>query len=148
MDALYRHSHSTYEALEHSASTEHVGDQELRIYRGSVTKLWKTLNISMGYYSDVFTALEHNSCITRIQQGGRNVDSIIVLHGPPAWESWTTEGLQEPLTQPKPTDILSQRVEDLERRLGRLNIVEALANHEERLTALEKPKTRGKADKA
>jgi hypothetical protein len=151
--ALQRHSISVYEAMMQSSKEEPVGDEVFIVYRGSVVNLFKNLSIGFSYYTPVFRLLEDSGCVTKLQQGARGVDTIYVLHRPPTEEDEPVESSSRPLTRPTEFDTLTQRVENLERRLGGIDIVRALAELQESVDRLSngsqtKPNRRGKADKA
>jgi hypothetical protein len=150
--ALARHSLSLYEALLQSSEQEDVGGMQLDVYRGSLVNTFKTLGIGMGYYSSAMRNLEDQGCVTKLQQGAKGVDTVIVLHHPPD-EDAPKKSSRQPLTPPPDFANLSQRVEDIQKSLGGLNIVEALADIQRQVTELSeripaKPKPKGKADKA
>jgi len=135
--------------MKQSSLEEPVGNETFEVYRGSVVELFKKLHISFTYYSRIFRALEGNGCITQLQKGARGVDSIYVLHYPPMGEDWDEESSTRPLTRHSEFDTLTQRVENLEKRLGGLDIVNALADIQSQVDTLSKsiPETKRKGGK-
>lgn len=148
--AVQRHSLSIYEAMLQASKLETVSGAEFAVYRGSVVNLFKDLGIGFSYYTKAFRLLEDSGCITKVQQGARGVDTIYVLHRAPTDEDEAAESSSRPLTRHSEFDTLSQRVTNIEQRLGGLDIGKALADLQESVDRLsngshDKPTPRGKA---
>lgn len=109
------------------------------IFEGKVAALYDTLGISRTYYSRMMEVLQENGSIEYIQKGTRHYQSRIRMHAEPTPEE--IEAYTD-LTRVIPASRVSgrnldSRVSQIERRLGSLDVVEALANMESRLRTLE-----------
>jgi hypothetical protein len=114
----FKHANALFQALKANADSD-------GFFEGSVTQLWMKLKISNSYYSPTFTALEKKGCIERIDRGSRNYGSKIAVKLAPTADDWNEVGGH--LTTRAASARLSQRVEDIEQRLGGLDIGLALA---------------------
>jgi hypothetical protein len=132
-ETLMRHSQALYHALNELAKPEQVQGVMLTVFRGQMTHVFDSLNISRSYYTPIRTLLVENDCILIVQRGSRSVESIIVLQQEPSPEGMT----MPPLTGRSHAAKVSARLDNLEERLGGLDIVKAFDNHEKRLKALE-----------
>jgi hypothetical protein len=134
---VFHHAHKFYTALDERAKDE-LWDNgaQVRVFRGKVTIIFRSLEISQSYYGRVKTGLTESGCISFAQVGSRGKPSAIILHHPPLAEEFALrEG--RPLTKTVEAAMLSQRMEGIENRLGGMNVVEALANVESRLRDLD-----------
>jgi len=144
---VLEHAHTFYSALTDQAKLEPVADntpgspepvKELLVFRGKLQDVWAAAGISQAYYSNIRKLLRENGCITVVQQGTRNVPTIMVLNHPPPEGAKIPE---EPLTARPTFAILDRRVEALESWrdtfAGGINIAEALRNMELRIASLE-----------
>lgn len=132
-DTLYLHIFAFYKELDERSSFEEVaGTKDVRIFRGSITRIYNALGISRSYYSKVRNALIEMGCLTILSQGNRAEGTAIVLHRAPTDEDFR-QWKDRPLTKAVDAAILSQRVGDIEKRLGGLDVVNALIDFEERI---------------
>lgn len=135
-DTFIQHCETVYRALTERAT---VKDGQL-VFVGKLTDAFKSTGLSMTYYGPVFKTLEDTGAILKIQQGGRNLDSILCLQGIPS--EWP-EGLgwkgknSKPLTDESRYGTLLLEVEEIKQSLGGINIVSVLLDFEQRLKALE-----------
>lgn len=119
----FRHGLVLYEKMLELSSE----DDGFTVYRGSLTQLFDATGFSRAYYTDVFQRLEDCGSIAKLQRGGRNADTVIVLRQAPTLESWNgTPTATSHLTPRGPSAILEQQVRDLVQLLGGMNIVQAL----------------------
>jgi hypothetical protein len=129
---LLKHATALYHALDAAATTETVNGTDGRVFRGSITRLFRDLDISQSYYSEVRKGLIRGENITIMRQGSKNADSIIVLHKEPDEESlMTVEALG--LTSDAEAAMVFQELKDLKRLIGMISIPDALVNIERRL---------------
>ena len=132
MARLLDHATALYRALDAAATTETVDGSEARVFRGSIVKVFRSLDISQYYYSEVRKGLIDSDSITIVKQGSRNVESVIVLHKEPSESSLLTmETLG--LTSDAEAAIVYQELRDLKRLIGSISIPDALVNIERRL---------------
>ena len=110
---------------DHSKIEEHEG-LELRIWRGKLVKTVLSLGVPDGTYKRVMDQLATLGCIEQMERGYRgNFPTTIVLIKPPTadiWENSASGGL----TRGTSPGILEARIDDLARRLGTINIPQAL----------------------
>ncbi len=105
------------------------------LFTGSITATFRNLGISNGNYTIVTRLLNGIGAITCLQRGARSLPSIYRIGKRP-----TPEELSSVTLTSKPradTVLLEQRLADMEKRIGRLDIVLALANIETRVGDLE-----------
>jgi hypothetical protein len=133
----FEHATDFFEALNAAATTESVNGKNVRVFRGSVVEVFRSLGISQAHYSEVRAGLINSECVTIIQQGARGVQSIVVLHHPPV-ENGFGAPKDNVLTKDSEAAILIQQLNDVKRLIGSINIPEALINFEQRLTELDK----------
>ena len=132
MKALHQRALDLYDILDRHA-TEEEGQ---KVFRGSITQAFRELEISQSHYSNVQKLLVAAGAIELVQRGARGIPSVFVLHGKPEAETFSPI----PLTGvPKPDMFaLAQAVKDIQRQIGGLDIVRALADLEKRVGKLEK----------
>jgi hypothetical protein len=134
---VFHHAHKFYTALDERATDEvWENGAKVRVFRGKVTIIFRSLEISQSYYGRVKTALTESGCISFAQVGSRGTPSTILLHHPPSSEEFALRE-ERPLTKNVEAAMLSQRMDGIENRLGGLNVVEAFANVEGRLRDLD-----------
>lgn len=126
---LFEHAESLYTRL--------AKDAVDGIFTGSMVQAFRDIGVSQAYYSRIYRTLEEIGSIELLQSGrGGRQPSIIKLHHAP--ESANFEAAYDKaLTNPTPLDTLRQRVHNVEGRLPSIDISSALADHEQRLKALE-----------
>ncbi len=104
-------------------------------YSGSITKTYRDLGLANGNYTAITRLLLGVGAITCEQRGARNIESIYKVDERPTLEELSSVTLT---TRPKADTVLyEQRLADLDKRIGRLDIVKALANLESRVSKLE-----------
>ncbi|HEY1248822.1 MAG TPA: hypothetical protein VGE97_07545 [Nitrososphaera sp.] len=125
-----------YRALDAAATTEQLNGHDERVFRGSIVKVFRSLDISQSRYTEVRRTLLDNDAITILQRGSRNNPSIIVLNGEPDVSSIVTlESLG--LTTPAEAGIVFQELRDLKRRIGSIHIPDALVHIQRELQELD-----------
>lgn len=136
VEAVYHHLQELYGELESQSAIEEMDGVKLRVFKGSIVAAYRNCGIPQSYYSDVRKALTGMGCITILRQGARAKPTVIVLHKSPELSDYEVVRHSE-LTPRLDPAIVAQRVDDLMKQLGGINIVEAFRNHEERLRELE-----------
>ena len=112
-----------------------VEEEGERLFRGSIVAAYDELKISHSHYSNVQKLLVNSGAIELIQRGARGIQSVYQLHGRPDSEELRNVHLTKPGRLD--TVALEQRVADIQRQIGGLDIVAALADLEKRLGVLE-----------
>ena len=132
MVKLLEHATALYRALDAAATTETVNGKETRVFRGSIVRTFRSLEIPNSRYSEVRKGLIDSDSITIVRRGSKSAESIIVLHREPDDESIVTlENLG--LTNAAEAAIVFQELQDLRRLIGSISIPDALVNIERRL---------------
>lgn len=139
-----QHLEKVYKALEERATMKvlHLDDvsrQEL-VFVGGITEVYQSTGISQAYYGPIFNALDEAGAILRVQRGGKNVDTVIVLRGlPEVWpeELITSVTAKKDLTNANQYATVMAEIQKLRESLGGLSIVEVLFDFESRIAALE-----------
>jgi len=142
MNTDFKYTLEFYRLLESNAEREIFDGVELTVYRGALTKLFKGLGVSQSYYSRVTVALKSLGCITLLKRGARGVDSIVAVHHPPDEMEFLIHH-STPLTHSPQAAKVTDRLADLEKRLGGLDVVEAIANLDRRVKVLERREKSG-----
>jgi hypothetical protein len=130
---LFQHAESFYDALDERAKDE-VWNNELhvRVFRGRVSTIFRSLGISQTYYGRVKSGLVESGCVTFNKTGSRSQESEVLLHHRPIEvEFLRRQG--RPLTKSLELAIVTQRLGGIETLVGGINVVEALAELESRL---------------
>jgi hypothetical protein len=102
------------------------------VYVGSITKLFDELRLPQAYYSRITQQLKKLGYAEQIERGAPGRPSVWKLWHRPDPDTWKLLYVRrgEGLTPPPGRDTLtsvSNRVEALEKRLGGLNVVTAIA---------------------
>ncbi len=105
-------------------------------FHGSITALFHELGTSNGRYSAITGLLQTLGAITCLQRGARGIESIYSLGGRPTEEDFASVPLTSKAN--RATLLVQQQINDIDTRVGRLNVVEALANLEARISKLER----------
>lgn len=136
-EIVKNHALEFYRELEKRADANEFG---IPVFEGQVTKVMHYLGISSRWYSPIIRLLRECEAITLIQRGTRYQPTVIVLRGEPTDEKISEKGLT---TAGPPATLVAR----LESRIAALeswrvstngfNLVEAMANHELRLSQLE-----------
>lgn len=143
--ALERHTRALYDRLVELGKPDPELDGAL-IVSTRLTLLHRELDIPAAYYAKIRAILfdGYDPCVVMLQRGGTGNPSVVALRHPPSEEIFTEEGL----TSARARDTVSseaQRIQKLEAwrdslspaEENRLNVVEALRNHELRIATLE-----------
>jgi hypothetical protein len=133
LDKIFEVSSSFYDELHKQAKPEEVNGEQTPVFRGSMTKVWHQVSNSQSYYVPVQDFLRSYGYMTILQRGSRGKDSVIVFHGRP--NRADLDGLD--LTALSEPAKLKAEIEEIQKRLGGIDIVEAFANVEGRLKELE-----------
>ena len=137
-DTFVQHCITVYNALDEVATTKvTISGEEARIFTGKITEIFKATKIARTYYSPILKSLERHGALLKLQRGGRNQDTVYALQGLPS--EWDVDGWNDStgLTKVSTYAMLTAEVESLKSQLGGFNVVEALAEVEKRLVALE-----------
>lgn len=140
-ETFIQHCITMYNALNDRARTQDLeSGVKARIFAGSYSEVWESTGISRTYYTSIRNALERHDAIQILQRGGRGADTVIVLNDlPKRWDvSGWLDGTDKDLTPRPDYAMLEARVEALEKLLGGINVVVALAEFESRVVNLEK----------
>lgn len=132
--AVFRHSQSLYDALDARSTVEIVRDTPIKVFRGSITEIYRQTGISQSYYSKVTKALADNGCITYLQRGGRGLETVVALHHPPLEHEWNVP--QTSLMERGAFGILTQRLNNIDESLGGLDVKKALVDLQTQVTTL------------
>lgn len=123
-----------YARMEEEASEDNV-------WVGKIVETCKSLNIPAGGYNRAMNALRKLGCVDLLARGtGGDRQSAIRLIRPPTpdvWEDGFVNSRDATLTRGPSLDMLRQEVRDMHKQLGGINLIEALAQVEERLVRLE-----------
>lgn len=140
-DTLLRYCQSVYDALAENAKP--TPDYDL-LWSGKIIELYAGLGISNAHYGRIMDTLYEIGSVEQVRRGARGVTTLIALHERPA----NLDGVRgfggSDLTKPSASDILSQRVEVLERRLAGIDLKVALKDIHDRLSEVE---SKGKTTK-
>jgi len=128
-ETFARHIIAVYNYFDEDSTLIDTGEV---IWIGNVSEAFKELGISGSYYSLIFRILYDNGYVSQVDRGGRDKPTTLLLHFKPEIETLllTTTGL--PATIP-----LVERIGQLERNTGEMNLVEALKVLDQRVSALE-----------
>lgn len=114
---------------------------EVSVYRGKLTKLFNSLEISNTYYTPIRRVLIASGSIAIVKRGaGGNPSEVRLYHPPPTAEKISSEGLTARRNLATVCLELEQRIKRLEgwrESQGGIDTKEALRNHENRLRRLE-----------
>lgn len=140
-DTFVQHCITMYTALDDRAYMKDLDSGgQARIFVGSYNEAFESTGISRTYYSGIRNALERHNAIQILQRGARSVDTVIALHGlPDKWDidGWN-DGQDKRLTKRADYAMLEARIEELEKSLGGIDVVAALAEFEKRVVNLER----------
>lgn len=137
MSKLLEHATALYHALDAAATTETLDGEDTRVFRGSIVRVYRSLDISQAHYSEVRRGLLEANCMTILQRGSKHNPTVIVLHKEPdesSMVSYETLGLTNEVS----AGIVLQELRDMRRRIGSIMIPDALINIERRLQELDK----------
>lgn len=143
MNSEYNAALKFYQELHEKSTEEEIDGIKTRIFRGGLVEVFRTLRISQSYYSKSVDSLKALGCLTLIRRGARSSPSVVALHHAPDEIEWMLRRDVGDLTGSPEGAKLLQRLSDVEKLLGGINVVSALRDVEDRLKALER-KTGGK----
>jgi hypothetical protein len=116
-----------YSLFEDNAIYEEVDDSRLLVWRGRLTHATKEVSIPDGVYKRVMNQLRALGCIEQVEQGRGSLPTVIILFNPPTMDVWQDEIIsRQGLTHRDESAILRARLDDMDKRLGGLDIVQAL----------------------
>lgn len=119
----------------YDSMAEHAKESDDGHFHGSITAVFRELGSSNSSYTPITRLLLSTGAITCLQRGARAIESVYALGERPTEEELLSVALT---TKAKPdTLLLQQQVNDIDKRIGRLDIVEALASLEARVSKLE-----------
>lgn len=142
-EKVFEVSLAYYDTLKKLARQENIDGAKLPVFRGSLMQVWRDVSPSQSYWTPVMTFLRDYGYISLLQRGSRGRESVVVFHKRPQ----RAEISQLDLTEQGEAATIREELRDIQKRLGGLDIVEALRNVEERLQVLE-GEANGKATKA
>jgi hypothetical protein len=143
--ALERHTRAFYDGLELLGKDDpEIGGL---VVETRLSYLFQELEIPSTYYARIRVILFGGAdpCVIMLRRGTHGNPSVVVLRHPPSAELFADEGLTQARSAATVFLDATKRVEKLEAWRdsltpadeNRLNVVEALRNHETRLAALE-----------
>ena len=131
---LFQHTAALYDAMIKHSDSE---DGETGTFTGSKVEMFRSINVSQGYYSQLFNSLEELGCIETIVNGrGGGRPSQVKLYHPPALNEFQ-KIYTKSLTNPSPLDTVRQRVSNIEGRLPQVDLAGVLTDFETRISDLE-----------
>jgi hypothetical protein len=109
-------------------------------FTGSVVEVYRTLGISNQYYKQILQGLVESGAIEHVQRGHHKRPTIYkILKKPTKTELAKIDFLTPKTRRAKVDDSeILRRLNELERRVGKVDVIAALTNLEKRITALEK----------
>lgn len=116
---LFQHCVKLYELMEQHAKDTSDG----KIYVGTLTNLIAEMNLSASYHTKIVNRLKAMGSIIMIKRGSGAAKSVWGLYTPPtisAFRDTDETGDIKTHRQHKQTDIQTQRINDLGRRLSKL----------------------------
>ena len=111
------------------------------VWEGYTTHLMADLKIPIPYYGKILDALQRMGCATQLQRGGGTSPSRWVVHKAPTLDGYIEvkpqlggmRGGKSATTD----EILEQRVSDIEKRVGTIDILKALTDLQSSLNAVK-----------
>jgi hypothetical protein len=134
--ATFDHASTLYGVFERDSTTEEIDGVRLPVWRGSMVEAYKSIGASQHYYSGVMDTLKDLGCITVLSSGRRARPSVVALHHAPDEVEFIFYS-ESRLTGAPEAAKLRSRLELLERRIGGVNIADALVNIDKRVARLE-----------
>lgn len=133
-DTLLRYCQNVYDALAEDAKPTPEYDL---LWSGKIIETYAGLGISNAHYGRIMDTLYEIGAIQQVRRGARGVPTLIALHSRPENLDGVRGFAAQDLTKPTAADMLSQRVDVLERRLEGIELKKALASINDRLSQLE-----------
>lgn len=135
--AIYDAACRYYNALAEEAKDEDVRGVTVKVFRGSVVKIFRGLGISQAYYSKIRNGLIQSGSFTILRSGSRSAGTVIVLHHLPDADDFQ-DSLDGDLTAQLDSATLGQRLGDLTKLIGGVNVPSAVSEIVRRLEELER----------
>lgn len=131
-----------YEKMSSESKTVDVNTElPAQVWEGRLIQTCVSVGIPEGYYKTVVDVLRKLGCIEVVKQGKRGTNPTVVILRYPPTEQMYGEVLGragwEGLTNRPTFDTIVGQVRDIQKRLGGMDIVGALENHEQRIAELE-----------
>lgn len=133
-----------YEAMVERAETREVGDEKFLLYEGQYSHLFNQVVGNLTYYTPIRKILIETGSVSLVQRGNKNRDTVFVLHhAPPPQDEWPQDltGVGVSATMRVEFEKRLASLEAWRENLtggGKLNLLEALRNFEDRLSKLER----------
>lgn len=106
------------------------------VWSGKLIDTITDLGIPRGSYTRVLTTLKNGGCIEQSERGFRGSSlTVFILHHPPVEEIFA-ESEVEDLTRRPNLDTLASDIQAIKKNIGGINIVEAFAEVERRLSVI------------
>lgn len=115
--ALYEHCLVVYDKMSKEAKMELLDGEELDVYEGFLTSLFKDVGLSVPYYTQVVRMLRAMNCVTQIRRGGGASPSRWVMHFRPDLESFNVAKELPEMIRPSKSAMVDQALKDLNTRL-------------------------------
>jgi hypothetical protein len=132
-----------YDLMHQQAQWQDYKGEDKLIYRGSVTTIFNSLGVSQSNYSEIVTLLFRMGCLIYLEKGAGKRVSIVEVVKRPELQDWLSKrmfwlGRGKDLTRRSAVAKLEQRLNEVvNHQLGGMNIAEALADIEQRLSSIE-----------
>jgi hypothetical protein len=136
MSAEFDYTLAFYELLESESTEEVIDGISVSVFRGGLVKAYRSLEIGQSYYSRMMETLKRMGCITVLVRGARATPSVVTLHHAPTAEEYERirgSGLTGKLGDAS----LASEIAELKRRLGGIDIQEALIELQAQVTELQ-----------
>lgn len=130
---IFVHMARMYDELENRSSLDSDGKMK---FEGSKVEAFRALNVSQGYYTEIFDSLTEMGCIEQVRRGAGHQATVIYLHHKPTMDEFTSiyRGV---LTKPSPLDTIRQQMESMNRRLPDIDLKGFILSLDQRLGAIE-----------
>jgi len=113
MPAVFGHCEAIYKAMEERSEPDEDGNV---IYQGHLTKLFRTCNLSVPYYTAVMGHLKRMDCVRQLYRGGGGSESRWVILQPPTVELFeTSPGF---LKKTSADEMQAQQIRDLQTQIN------------------------------
>jgi hypothetical protein len=122
-----------YDELESRAALD--SDGKLK-FEGSKVEAFRALNVSQGYYTEIFDSLTEMGCIEQVRRGAGHQGTVIFLHHKPTMDQFT-QIYRGVLTKASPLDTIRQQINDVNRRLPDIDLKSFILSLDQRLGAIE-----------
>lgn len=135
---FYEESVRVYDAMKKDSKRAKVDGVNASVWEGFTTTLFSKLGVPIPYYGKVLTALKLMGCIRLLKRGARGTPSQWALYKKPNATDFE-KVKNEVQTTKRRDDItaLEQRVNDLVASFSGLDVKDAFADHESRISKLE-----------